>query len=255
MAMGSSSYAEQEWQGKIQPFTKGVHPEIRPVTLTYKMSWNGTINSGRATMVMGKPHKNSKKLFLMQAYGRSTGAAGALFPFSFVYNSFTKKGTYQPLVFISKETDHREVTEIKNIYRKSEVEHTRKDTRKSDGKVKERGHKFSQENLHDPLSGMLYIRGRALKNGDTVRLALHPFKSAQYAEVKVLGREQHLGYPCIKLDLKIKNIDRKTQQLKAYDKLKKATLWISDDKDRILIELRSKVFIGDVRMVLTGRSR
>lgn len=246
---------DPEWKGKVAAFSKGAHPEIRPITLTYDLSWNGAVNSGRATMVFGKPHKNSNKLFLAQAYGRSTGPAGALFPFSYVYNSYTRKGTGRPLVFVSQETDHKGKTVIKNIYRKDKVEHARTDTRKSDGRVKKRSHVFVQRNLHDPLSAMLYIRGRRLRDGDVVHLALHPFKSAQYAVVTVLGREQHRGYACIKLDLKIKNIDRATQQLKAYKKMKKATLWISDDADRILVELRTEVFVGDVRMVLTRRSR
>jgi hypothetical protein len=144
--------------------------------------------------------------------------------------------------------------DIKNVYRKDKVEHTRTNTRKSDGRVKKREHTFSQSNLHDPLSAMLYIRSRRLKDGDVVHLALHPFKSAQYAQVKVLGREQHRGQACIKLDLKIRNVDKDTKQLKPYRKMKKATLWISDDADRILVELRSEVFIGDVRMVLNGRN-
>jgi len=252
---GSVGAAEPAWSGKVKPFSKGKYPELRPVTLNYSMSWNGTINSGRATMVIGKKHSNSKNLSLMQVYGRSTGVAGAAFPFSFVYNSFTRKGTNQPLVFISQETERREVTHVKNTYRKSKVEHTREEKNVAGKVTRKREHEFNQHNLHDPLSAMLYLRGQALKNGDEVHLALHPFRSPQYARVKVLGREQHRGYPCIKLDLKIENVDKTSKELEPYKKLKKATLWISDDADRILVELRSKVFIGSVRMVLTGKSR
>ena len=86
--VGTHDAAEPEggkgWQAKVKGFSKGLHPEIRPITLTYQMSWNGAIESGRTTLVLDKPHKNNKKLYLMQAYGRSTGVAGALFPFSFV---------------------------------------------------------------------------------------------------------------------------------------------------------------------------
>ncbi len=195
-----------------------------------------------------------KKVFLAQAYGRSSGVAGALFPFNFVYSSFMRRGSYKPLVFISQETDKSEKVVTKNRYRENSVIHERTSTQKADGKVKKFSHTFAQRNMHDTLSAMFYIRGRKLNNGDVLKLALHPFKSAQYAQVTVLGRENHAGYKCIKLDLKIKNIDMKTQQLKVYSKLKKATLWISDDRDRILIELRSKVFIGDVRMVLSARN-
>lgn len=245
---------EPAWKGEVKAFTKGSHPEIRPMSLVYQMSWNGKIKSGYTTMVFDKNHKHRNKMFLAQAYGRSSGVAGALFPFSFVYNSFMRRGSYQPLIFIAQETDKSEKVITKNEYRKNNVTHTRTTTRKSDGKVVNTGHVFNQRNLHDALSAMFYIRARKLDNGDVLKLALHPFKSAQLAEVKVLGREVHQGYKCIKLDLKIKNIDMATQELKSYKKLKKATLWISDDKDRILIELRSKVFIGDVRTVLVKRS-
>lgn len=245
---------EPAWKSKIKAFTKGSHPGIRPMTLVYEMSWNGILKSGQATMVFDKKHKHQNKMFLAQAYGRSRGVAGALFPFSFVYNSFMRRDSYQPLVFIAEETDKKEKNITKNQYRKNDMTHTRTTIWKKGGKVENHGHVFKQRNLHDTLSAMLYIRGRKLDDGEVLKMALHPFKSAQYAEVKVLGREVHRGYKCIKLDLKLKNVDMKSQELKSYKKLKKATLWISDDQDRILIEMRSKVFIGDVRMVLTKRS-
>ena len=75
-----------------------------------------------------------------------------------------------------------------------------------------------------------------------------------FSEITVLGREKHNGRACIKLDVKLQKIDKDTMHLKSYKKLKKATLWISDDADRIMVELRSEVFIGDVRAVLIKQS-
>ena len=43
----------------------------------------------------------------------------------------------------------------------------------------------------------------------------------------------------------------KDLSLKPYKKMKTSTLWISDDEDRIPLELRVDAFIGDVRMTLT----
>jgi len=41
-----------------------------------------------------------------------------------------------------------------------------------------------------------------------------------------------------------------------YKKLKKpVTLWLSDDADRVPLELRAAVYIGDVRAVLTNFSK
>jgi len=67
--------------------------------------------------------------------------------------------------------------------------------------------------------------------------------------VTVLGREKHLGHNCIKLDFKMSKI-RHDFTLKNYDKMKSATMWITDNSDRVMVELRSEVFIGDVRVTL-----
>ena len=249
----SSVHAEPAWKKTIPAFTASKHSELKPQKLDYVMSWNGTLNSGYVTMIFGEKDDRYKDLYLAQAYGRSTGLAGTLFPFSFSYASFMKPKSYQPLMFNSLESDKEGKVSIKNSYKKLSVAHTRKVTSKKGKTVKKAGKGFRQRNVHDPLSAMLYIRGRELKNGSVINVCLFPFKSAQYARVTVLGREKHNGYLCIKLDLKIQNIDLDTHQLKTYKKLKKATMWITDDADRILVELRSKVFIGDVRTVLKKR--
>jgi hypothetical protein len=47
----------------------------------------------------------------------------------------------------------------------------------------------------------------------------------------------------------MRKIDRKTNELLPYKKLKQdATLWLSDDADRMPVELRAAAFIGDVRV-------
>ena len=48
----------------------------------------------------------------------------------------------------------------------------------------------------------------------------------------------------------MEKIDDK-MQLKAYKKLKSATVWLSDDEWRIPIEIRAAVYVGDVRILLT----
>ena len=253
-SFSSIASAEPAWKKTIPAFSAGKQPALKPQKLDYVMSWNGKLNSGRLTMIFDKEGAHYKDLYVSQAYGRSTGLASLLFPFVFNYTSFTKPGTYEPVVFVSEETDKEDTTRIENKYQKSSTSHSRTITDKKTSKVEKKPKKvFKQRNTHDPLSAMLYLRGRELKNGQVVNLCLFPFRSAQYAQVTVLGREKHNGYACIKLDLRIRNVDYDTHELKEYKKLKKATIWITDDEDRILVELRSKVFIGDVRTVLKKR--
>jgi hypothetical protein len=70
------------------------------------------------------------------------------------------------------------------------------------------------------------------------------------------GRELHEGRNAIRLTLGMRKIDRDTLKLQPYKKLKKdATLWLSDDADRVPIELRAAAFIADVRARLTAHRK
>jgi hypothetical protein len=54
----------------------------------------------------------------------------------------------------------------------------------------------------------------------------------------------------------MRKIDRDTHTLVKYKKLKKPViLWLSDDSDRIPLEIRASVYIGDIRAVLTGHTK
>ncbi len=49
-------------------------------------------------------------------------------------------------------------------------------------------------------------------------------------------------------------INRDTLQLEPYKKMKReASLWLSNDKHRVPLELRDSVFIGDIRATITKK--
>jgi len=103
--------------------------------------------------------------------------------------------------------------------------------------------------MYDLYSSILYIGSQPLANNDKINLVIYPFDEPYLAMVSVLGRERHKGHNCIKLDLKMKKI-RSDLSLKEYEKMKSTTMWITDNTDRVMVELRSEVFIGDVRATL-----
>lgn len=243
-----------QWSEDLTKSSQPPYKDLSPEKLEYQLSWNGTINSGNLVFELGVKDARYPKAFIGHIYGRSTGAANALFPYRFTFTSFSHPGSYRPIVFVADEIDNKEQVKTKNNYKAPGVIHeaTTKVFKKKTEETEK--HSFSVSQAHDPLTAMLAVRAQPLKNGDTVRLCLHPFSSPYYAQIKVLGREPHLGTNCIKLDVAMQKIDLKSRQLKNYKKLKKATLWISDDAQRIPIELRTEVFIGDVRAVLTKRS-
>ena len=248
------SVVHASWHTDISPYLAGKSSPFTPEKLEYKMSWNGAIKSGKLTIEFGKKDKRYPKVFLSHAYGRSTGPAYALFPYTFTFTSFAKLSDHRPLVFVATEKDNKEEVATKSSYKRPGIHYNSTTTLHKSKKVIPRSHQFAAKAIHDPLTAMLAIRRQPLTKGSIVQLCCHPFASPYLIKVTVLGREKHLGHDCIKLDIQIQKIDKKTGKLLTYKKLKKATMWITDDGQRIPVELRSKVFIGDVRATLTKRS-
>jgi hypothetical protein len=88
-----------------------------------------------------------------------------------------------------------------------------------------------------------------LRDHSVYRVAVYPANSAYVATVTVLGRE-HLrvrsgNYNAIKMDLKLQRVNRKNE-LEPHRKFKRATIWISDDNDRVLLRIESQIFVGAV---------
>lgn len=248
--LGSIANADTSWMDKVQPFKNGSHPKMKPTKLEYELSWKGTLKAGTITFDFNKKDKRYKGLDISQAYGRSQYLAYTVFPYHFSMTSFAKASTHKTLIFVADEKDKREEVNTTNTFKPGGVLHSSTKDHIIKKTKKKRDHFFKFPNSHDPISAIQYIRRQTLKNGDQLYLCLHPFNSAMFSEITVLGRETHNGRACIKLDIKLQKIDKDTMHLKTYKKLKKATLWISDDDDRIMVELRTKVFIGDVRAVL-----
>ena len=249
----TTSLLAENWKSNIPPFDPSNQQPLTPTQLSYTLSWNGTLKAGILNFQFGKKDKRYPSMYVSQAYGGSTGPAALLFPYKYTLTSFTQKGSYKPAVSIAYENDHKKSTTTTNRYKSNGVEHAETKVELRTKKKTQQSHKFPYANSHGAISAMLNIRGKAFKKGDVYNLCLHPFSSPYYANITVLGREVHRDRPAIKLDVRLRKIDRDTNLLKSYKKLRKATLWISDDAQRIPIELRTKVFIGDVRAVLSSQ--
>ena len=241
------------WQNQVNSGAPGPYREIRPVNLSYAISWNGQISSGRVNFLFGREDKRYPKHFIAQAWGGSRGVAKGLFPYQFEFTSFLRKKDLHPVSFNAIENKAKEKVVTKNIYGGSvKTTETTTPKGKKAAEVETETFRYSQSTIYDLFSAILYMRSLPLANGSQAVMVVQAFKTPYLARVKVLGREHHRGRKCIKLDLKLQKIDRDTLKLKSYKKMKKATLWLSDDAERLPMEIRSDVFIGDVRVVLDG---
>jgi len=236
------------WRGEVNVPKSAALNAISPTKLSYDISWNGKLKAGNMHLLFGKKDPKYPKHFIAQGYGGSTGWAHALFPFQFNYISFLNPQTRRPIIFVGSEKERSKLTKQEYRFKSSGVTGTEVKTR--DGKVKSYKSRYPYPNSLDLFSGLLQIRSMALKNGDKVIMPFHPVATPYLARVKVLGRETHRGRKCIKLDISMEKIDE-NMALKKYDKLKSATVWLSDDGWRVPIEVRAQVYVGDVRILLT----
>jgi len=108
---------------------------------------------------------------------------------------------------------------------------------------------FALPNLFDLHSAALYLRSQPLKQGSVYRLAIYAATNAYLATVTVTGREKSSvragNYNAIKLDLQLKRVG-KHLELEPHKKFRRATIWVSDDAERLILRIDAQISVGTV---------
>ncbi len=245
--------AEPAWKNELTSTEPGSWPKLPHCTLDMQVSWKGMLNAGRLRIEFAPKDAEKPGLFVVRSSAASTGPASVLFPYQSHFWSELDPSSLKPRFFHAVETDHRETVTTNARHYKDRVE-TWEITQALHNKTAPVHSKrvFHHAPVFDIFSAMLHVRGQKLEAGDAITLVIQPFDNPYLLRVKVLGREIHCDRKTIRLSVGMRKIDRKTLELRPYKKMKgDATLWLSDDEDRIPVELRAAVFIGDVRAVLT----
>jgi hypothetical protein len=248
--------AAPAWRKELSSPAPGPFAKPAPSAIDLRLTWKGMINSGTLRIEFAPPNAKKPGAYIVKSSSASTGAAAALFPYKSNFWSEIHPTTLRPQFFQSTETDKKEsaTTVVRYFADRVESHEVAKITKT--GLRQETKRTFNFSPTFDIFSGMLHVRSQKLKTGDRMTLVIHPFDNPYLLRVRVVGREIHNGRDAIRLSVGMQKIDRKTQELQPYKKLKRdATLWLSDDADRIPIEFRAAVFIGDVRATLVGHHK
>ncbi len=164
--------------------------------------------------------------------------------------SLVSAATLLPVKLVQKEIYKDETRTTTVIYGPEGAERTRV-TKPAEGPVKTKKFKFAP--VHDLQSALLFVRSQALRQGEVVRMAVYPAAQGYWAEVEVLGREEIVQagrkWPTIKLALRLRSVTKELA-LERHAKFKRATAWLSDDRDRLLLKIESEVMVGRVWMDL-----
>jgi hypothetical protein len=245
--------AEPAWKNELSSPAPGPWPAIKPCTLDLTVSWKGMLDAGKLRIEFAPKDAPKPGSFVVRSSAASTGPATALFPYQSNFWSELEPASLKPRFFHAVETDRRETVTTTTRHFADRVEALEITQPHRKQAAPERAELvFHHTPVFDIFSAMLHVRGQKLDTGNAVTLVVQPFDNPYLLRVKVIGREVHCERKTIRLSVGMNKIDRKTLELRPYKKMKRdATLWLSDDEDRIPVELRAAVFIGDVRAVLT----
>jgi hypothetical protein len=249
----TATLAEPSWKSELTPPGPGDFAPLAPCVVDLQVSWKGLLDSGTVRMEFAPKEMRKPGSLVVRSASTSLGTAAVLFPYASHTWSEIDLVSLHPKFFQSTETDGKETVVTTNRHFPDRVESTEVTTpRHQKPLAKRRQHEFAASPIFDAYSAMLHIRSQKLAPGDRITLLIHPFHNPYLLRVKVVAREIHLDRKTIRLSVGMRKIDRKTLELRPYRKMKRdATLWLSDDAERIPVELRAAIFIGDIRATLS----
>lgn len=252
----SSLCAKPEWTEQLTSPNPGNHPPIESSKLEFSLSWKGIVKAGYFDLEFAPKNVSKPGYLVIKSTAYSLGVAKKLFPYEHSYWSELKLNTLESSYFKSTETDSEEKIVTTNRYDPAKVDINEVTTNLSTSKEKTLAKTFNESNVRDLISAILFVRSQKLDVGDTHVMLILPFKSPYVLTVIVEAKEKHEGKDAIRLSFALQKIKFDTHELIPYKKLKKpVTLWLSDDTDRIPLEIRASAYIGDVRAVLVKQTK
>ncbi|PYI49442.1 MAG: hypothetical protein DMF10_01405 [Verrucomicrobia bacterium] len=231
------------WQATVTKDPAGNFPELRPLGASYRFGWSGL------TAATGEVHftKPSRDKFQFEGTGRTIGLVRVLWRLDVNYRETANTETSHPIETQQTESYRWKKIVTHLVFTSSGVTRTRTEAQGNTAETKTR--QFSFPDLFDLHSSALYLRSQPLRDHSVYRIVVYPATNAYLATITVVGREKisvHAGaYNAIKLDLQLKRVG-KHLELEPHRKFHRATIWVSDDADRLLLRIEAQIFVGTV---------
>ena len=232
-----------DWQATLSKEPVGNFPELRPLRAYYRFGWSG-VTAATGEILFTKP---SNERFELQGTGRTIGFVRALWKLDVTQRAIANSQTLAPIETQQTESYRSKKLATHLTFTNSGVTRARTEGEGATAKTTTRD--FILPNLFDLHSAALYLRSQPLKQGNVYRLAVYPATNPYLGIIKVTGREKisvRAGtYNAIKLDLQLKKIG-KHLELEPHKKFRGATIWVSDDTERLILRIEAQIFVGTV---------
>ncbi len=238
IAPGASGAAA--WESTITASSPPVFPNSRPLHARYGFSWSGFPCASAESRLSKAPGDRLQ----LNVTARTSGLVRALWKFDESHTSIVEARTLHPVSVTQTESERGKKTVTELAFTPAGV--TSKVSVTPSGRTKVRH--FDFPHLFDLQSALLYLRSQSLQERNVQRIVVYPATDPYLATVTVLGRERVTvpagAFNAIKFDLRLNRI--KEGQLQPHRKFRRATAWLSDDADRLLLKIDAQVFVGTV---------
>lgn len=190
--------------------------------------------------------KTADGRYRFDANGGTFGLARALWDYDIKHTAFSDLRT-RPLQVREVEVVRSKQLTTELTFTPEGVTSVREEEK--DSKIKSKTRRFDFPDALSLNSALLYLRTQPLVDGSVHRIVVYPSTSAYLATITVTGREPLQvptgSYQAIKVDLQLEKIGKK-RELLPHKKFRKATVWLSDDADRLVLRIEAKIFVGTV---------
>lgn len=243
LACWSIAARGEDWQTKLTPPVLGAAPPMRLLHATYRFGWS-KFNAAVADFDYTKTPEGPLKL---EVKTRTDGFVRKLWAMDATHTALFEPVTLRPISAVQTEIYKKETLTTKLDFDEAGV--SRLKVSDPPDKNPPKTKRFDFPGVFELYGALLFVRSQPLQKDETVRLVVYPTTAPYLAEVKVVGREKIVAgktkYDAVKLDLKLRRITKK-MELEKHAKFKKATAWMSDDRDRLLLKIEAEVSVGKV---------
>ena len=233
----------EEWQSKLTPPVLGPAPPLRLLHATYRFGWS-KFEAARADFDYTKTKEGLLKL---EVITRTDGVVRKLWAMDATHTSLFEPVTLRPVSALQTEKYKKETITTKMDFDEAGVSRLRESEPPDKNPPKTK--RFAFPGVFDLYGALLFVRSQPLKKDDVLRVIVYPATAPYLAELKVLGREKievgKKSYDALKLDLKLRRITKKLD-LETHTKFKRASAWLSDDRDRLLLKIQAELSVGSV---------
>jgi hypothetical protein len=234
--------APPDWEKTVTVLPRGDFPNPRPLVATYNFGWNELV----AATAEIRLDKSGAQLQL-QGTGQTVGVVRALWKFDVRHRALADAETLRPITMHQVDEVRSKTVTTDVVFNRDSLERIRTDT-KTKKAPKPKTFSFAG-GIFDMHSALLYLRSQPLREGEVYRVVVYPATSPYLATLTVAAREPIAiaagTYPAIKLDVQLDKIGKK-HELEPHKKFRRASVWISDDADRLLLRVEASIFVGKV---------